>query len=132
MTKKVKILYSGECFFMQNDVLYLEDVLAENINTLKFSKKISLYERVVIGITKVSLDSVSFFSAASFQETTKILLDSAIRNRVDYLLGLKENVVVGRLIPAGTGMGNHFFVKKKSENKIDIIKKKNFKLYIYN
>ncbi|MBY0585454.1 hypothetical protein K5B08_00965, partial [Candidatus Carsonella ruddii] len=53
MTKKVKVLYSGECFFMQNDILYLEDVIIENVNTLKYSKKISLYERVVFGITKV-------------------------------------------------------------------------------
>ncbi|AFP84208.1 RNA polymerase beta' subunit [Candidatus Carsonella ruddii HT isolate Thao2000] len=130
MIKKVRILYSGDCFFIQNDILYLEDVLTENINTLKYSKKISLYERVVFGITKVSLDSSSFFSAASFQETSKILIDSAIRNRVDYLLGLKENVVIGRLIPAGTGLINHIYFLK---NNIDINnKKKNLKFYIKN
>ncbi|XZR52982.1 MAG: DNA-directed RNA polymerase subunit beta' [Candidatus Carsonella ruddii] len=131
MTKKVRVLYSGECFFIQNDILYLEDVLTENVNTLKFSKKISLYERVVFGITKVSLDSSSFFSAASFQETSKILIDSAIRNRVDYLLGLKENVVIGGLIPAGTGLIRHIFLlKKKKKNLAN--KKKNLKFYIKN
>ncbi|AFP84028.1 DNA-directed RNA polymerase subunit beta' [Candidatus Carsonella ruddii] len=130
MIKKVRILYSGDCFFIQNDILYLEDVLTENINTLKFSKKISLYERVVFGITKVSLDSSSFFSAASFQETSKILIDSAIRNRIDYLLGLKENVVIGRLIPAGTGLINHIYFLK---NNLEINnKKKNLKFYIKN
>ncbi|WP_433927116.1 DNA-directed RNA polymerase subunit beta' [Candidatus Carsonella ruddii] len=129
MTKKVKILYSGECFYMQNDILYLEDVLIENVNTLKYSKKISLYDRVIFGITKVSLESLSFFSAASFQETTKILIDSAIRNRIDYLLGLKENVVIGEMIPAGTGLDNHNF---SFEKKDDVIKRKNFKYYIYN
>ncbi|WMC19247.1 MAG: DNA-directed RNA polymerase subunit beta' [Candidatus Carsonella ruddii] len=131
MTKKVRVLYSGECFFIQNDILYLEDVLTENINTLKFSKKISLYERVVFGITKVSLDSSSFFSAASFQETSKILIDSAIRNRVDYLLGLKENVVIGGLIPAGTGLTRHIFLLKKNKNNLNNIKK-NLKFYIKN
>ncbi|WMC19845.1 MAG: DNA-directed RNA polymerase subunit beta' [Candidatus Carsonella ruddii] len=131
MTKKVRVLYSGECFFIQNDILYLEDVLTENVNTLKFSKKISLYERVVFGITKVSLDSSSFFSAASFQETSKILIDSAIRNRVDYLLGLKENVVIGGLIPAGTGLIKHIFLLKKNKNNLKNLKK-NLKFYIKN
>ncbi|BFI90991.1 DNA-directed RNA polymerase subunit beta' [Candidatus Carsonella ruddii] len=130
MTKKVRILYSGECCFIQNDILYLEDVLTENINTLKFSKKISLYERIVFGITKVSLDSSSFFSAASFQETSKILIDSAIRNRVDYLLGLKENVVIGGLIPAGTGLTRHIILLKKNKNSLN--NKKNLKFYIKN
>lgn len=128
MTKKVKILYSGECFYMQNDILYLEDVLVENINLLKYSKKISLYERVIFGITKVSLESLSFFSAASFQETTRVLVDSAIRNRVDYLLGLKENVLIGKMIPAGTGLINHNFILEKNKN---VIKRKNFKYYLY-
>ncbi|AQU89594.1 DNA-directed RNA polymerase subunit beta' [Candidatus Carsonella ruddii] len=132
MTKKVKILYSGECFFMQNDILYLEDVLIENVNTLKYSKKISLYERVIFGITKVSLESTSFFSAASFQETTRVLVDSAIRNRIDYLLGLKENVVIGKLIPAGTGLINHIFFLEKKNKKNDVVKRKNFKYYLYN
>ncbi|WGS66845.1 DNA-directed RNA polymerase subunit beta' [Candidatus Carsonella ruddii] len=131
MTKKVRILYSGECFFIQNDILYLEDVLTENVNTLKFSKKVSLYERVVFGITKVSLDSSSFFSAASFQETSKILIDSAIRNRVDYLLGLKENVVIGGLIPAGTGLTRHIFLLKKNKDNFNNLKK-NLKFYIKN
>ncbi|MFI4847122.1 MAG: DNA-directed RNA polymerase subunit beta' [Candidatus Carsonella ruddii] len=129
MTKKVKILYSGDCFYLKNDILYLEDVLIENLNTLKFSKKISLYERVIFGITKVSLESLSFFSAASFQETNKILIDSAIRNRIDYLLGLKENVVIGKAIPAGTGLLYHFLTFSKNNY---VIKKKIYKYNLYN
>ncbi|MGK2931137.1 MAG: DNA-directed RNA polymerase subunit beta' [Candidatus Carsonella ruddii] len=129
MTKKVKILYSGDCFYLKNDILYLEDVLIENLNTLKFSKKISLYERIIFGITKVSLESLSFFSAASFQETNKILIDSAIRNRIDYLLGLKENVVIGKPIPAGTGLMFHFLTFSKNNY---VIKKKIYKYNLYN
>ncbi|MGK2912817.1 MAG: DNA-directed RNA polymerase subunit beta' [Candidatus Carsonella ruddii] len=129
MTKKVKILYSGDCFYLKNDILYLEDVLIENLNTLKFSKKISLYERIIFGITKVSLESLSFFSAASFQETNKILMDSAIRNRIDYLLGLKENVVIGKPIPAGTGLLFHYLTFSKNNY---VIKKKIYKYNLYN
>ncbi|MFI4883679.1 MAG: DNA-directed RNA polymerase subunit beta' [Candidatus Carsonella ruddii] len=129
MTKKVKIVYSGDCFYLKNDILYLEDVLIENLNTLKFSKKISLYERIIFGITKVSLESLSFFSAASFQETNKILIDSAIRNRIDYLLGLKENVVIGKPIPAGTGLIYHFLTFSKNNY---VIKKKIYKYNFYN
>ena len=61
-------------------------------------------EPILLGITKAALQSESFLSAASFQETTKVLADAAIRGKVDYLRGLKENVIIGRLIPAGTGM----------------------------
>ena len=69
----------------------------------KDGKKIIQAEPVLLGITKASLQTNSFISAASFQETTKVLTDAAIRGKVDKLSGLKENVIVGRLIPAGTG-----------------------------
>ena len=64
-------------------------------------------EPVLLGITKASLGTESFLSAASFQETTKVLTDAAIRGKVDNLLGLKENVIIGKLIPAGTGMDKY-------------------------
>ena len=67
------------------------------------NKKVALGERVLMGITKASLQTESFISAASFQETTRVLTDAAIKGKVDKLKGLKENVIVGRLIPAGTG-----------------------------
>ena len=69
----------------------------------KNNKKQAVGERVLMGITKASLQTESFISAASFQETTRVLTDAAIKGKVDVLQGLKENVIVGRLVPAGTG-----------------------------
>ena len=68
---------------------------------------------VLLGITKASLSTDSFISAASFQETTRVLTEAAINGKIDYLRGLKENVIVGRLIPAGTGLAYHATRKKK-------------------
>jgi len=77
----------------------------ENMNEelKKNNKKPAFGERVLMGITKASLQTESFISAASFQETTRVLTDAAIKGKVDVLQGLKENVIVGRLVPAGTG-----------------------------
>ena len=74
-----------------------------NDNLKKDGKKVAVGERVLMGITKASLQTESFISAASFQETTRVLTDAAIKGKVDKLSGLKENVIVGRLVPAGTG-----------------------------
>jgi len=73
------------------------------------------YEPVLLGITKASLSTESFISAASFQETTRVLTEAAIRGSSDKLLGLKENVIVGRLIPAGTGLAYHLDRKRRAE-----------------
>ena len=73
-------------------------------------------ERVLMGITKASLQTESFISAASFQETTRVLKDAAIRGKVDKLAGLKENVIVGRLVPAGTGTIKNSWNKKALED----------------
>ena len=75
-------------------------------------KKPAKGERVLMGITKASLQTESFISAASFQETTRVLTDAAIRGKVDKLSGLKENVIVGRLVPAGTGSVKNLWNKK--------------------
>ena len=74
-----------------------------NKQLVKEGKKPAVAERILLGITKASLQTNSFISAASFQETTRVLTDAAIRGKVDTLKGLKENVIVGRLVPAGTG-----------------------------
>ena len=76
------------------------------------------FERVLLGITKASLTTNSFISAASFQETTRVLTEASVTGKVDYMRGLKENVVVGRLIPAGTGMEFHdqMAAKKASDS----------------
>ena len=79
----------------------------ENINLAKDKKKIAVGERILFGITKASLQTYSFISAASFQETTRVLTDAAVEGKTDNLLGLKENVIIGRLIPAGTGTADN-------------------------
>ena len=81
-------------------------------------------ERILLGITKASLQTNSFISAASFQETTKVLTDAAIRGKVDKLKGLKENVIVGRLIPAGTGATKIRWNKVAAERDIESLSKK--------
>ena len=103
MLKKVEIKSSGDSKYLPGEII--DKIELDNINEdlKKEGKKPCLGERVLLGITKASLQTNSFISAASFQETTRVLTDAAIKGRVDKLLGLKENVIVGRLIPAGTG-----------------------------
>ena len=101
--KKVKITLSGDSNYLPGEIIDKIEFDNENENLKKDGKKPALAERVLLGITKASLQTNSFISAASFQETTRVLTDSAIKGKVDKLLGLKENVIVGRLIPAGTG-----------------------------
>jgi len=79
------------------------------------------YERVLLGITKAALATESFISAASFQETTRVLTEAAVTGKRDYLRGLKENVIVGRLIPAGTGLKYHEDRRKKRQDKEDAL-----------
>ncbi len=78
------------------------------------------YQRILLGITKASLATESFISAASFQETTRVLTEAAVRGTTDHLRGLKENVIVGRLIPAGTGMAYHKSRKRQAEEETGI------------
>ena len=75
---------------------------------------------VILGITKASLETESFLSAASFQETTRVLTDAAVKGKVDRLMGLKENVIIGKLIPAGTGMPRYNDVDIKVENELEL------------
>jgi DNA-directed RNA polymerase subunit beta' len=82
-------------------------VLDENDRVIAEDKKPATYEHMLLGITKASLSTDSFISAASFQETTRVLTEAAIMGKKDTLRGLKENVIVGRLIPAGTGLAYH-------------------------
>ena len=74
-----------------------------------------------MGITKASLETNSFLSAASFQETTRVLTDAAIRGKKDHLLGLKENVIIGKIIPAGTGMARYRNLEPQAVNEVEII-----------
>ena len=104
MLRKVEIKFPGDTNFLLHETVDLNDMIEINEDLIKKGKKPALYERVLLGITKASLQTKSFISAASFQETTRVLTDAAIRGKVDTLEGLKENVIVGRLVPAGTGL----------------------------
>ena len=107
MLKKVKIEENGDTPFLPGslvDVLEFEEM---NNNVREEGKEEAIGKRVLLGITKASLATESFLSAASFQETTKVLTEAAIKGKVDPLIGLKENVIIGKLIPAGTGMDRY-------------------------
>ncbi len=103
MLKKVEIKNSGDSNYLSGEIIDKIELDNKNEILSKAGKKIAVAERVLLGITKASLQTNSFISAASFQETTRVLTDAAIRGKIDTLKGLKENVIVGRLIPAGTG-----------------------------
>ncbi|MGB5324349.1 MAG: hypothetical protein WBN40_02840, partial [Pseudomonadales bacterium] len=115
MLRKVTIVDSGETGFIRGDQVEYTAALAENEQAVIDDKQPAIYERELLGITKASLATESFISAASFQETTRVLTEAAVTGKRDYLRGLKENVVVGRLIPAGTGLTYHNERKQRKE-----------------
>jgi len=115
MLKKVAIKEPGDTDYLLNETVDLIDIVKINDDLKKAGKKPAVYERILLGITKASLQTKSFISAASFQETTRVLTDASIRGKVDYLEGLKENVIVGRLVPAGTGLTKMGWDKKARE-----------------
>jgi DNA-directed RNA polymerase subunit beta' len=103
MLQKVEIIDGGDSDYIQGDNVDRIEFDEVNERLAEDNKKIAVGEPVLLGITKASLQTPSFISAASFQETTKVLTEAAIAGKIDTLQGLKENVIVGRLIPAGTG-----------------------------
>ncbi len=103
MHSKVKIMEAGDSKYLPGQVISRIDVAEVNRLLAAEGKKQAKSEDMILGITRVALKTDSFLSAASFQETTSILIDAAISGRIDYLRGLKENVIIGKLIPAGTG-----------------------------
>ncbi|MDX1571641.1 MAG: DNA-directed RNA polymerase subunit beta', partial [Xanthomonadales bacterium] len=107
MLRKVQIVDPGETRFLRGEQVERTRMLEENERASARDEQIASYERVLLGITKASLATESFISAASFQETTRVLTEAAVRGTADRLRGLKENVIVGRLIPAGTGLAYH-------------------------
>ncbi len=107
MLRRVTISDSGDTRFIQGEQLERAEVLEENERMVAEGKQPASYEYMLLGITKASLSTDSFISAASFQETTRVLTEAAIMGKKDDLRGLKENVIVGRLIPAGTGLAYH-------------------------
>ena len=107
MLRKVEVLDSGDSKFVNGETAEYARVIETNKQLVAQGKSVVTYQRLLMGITKASLSTESFISAASFQETTRVLTEAATTGRVDPLLGLKENVIVGRLIPAGTGFVHH-------------------------
>ena len=107
MLRRVIVLDAGETKFIRGEQVERAHLLDENDRMAAANKLPASYEPVLLGITKASLSTDSFISAASFQETTRVLTEAAIMGKRDELRGLKENVIVGRLIPAGTGLAYH-------------------------
>ncbi|QRF88896.1 DNA-directed RNA polymerase subunit beta' [Alcaligenes faecalis] len=113
MLRRVNIVDAGDTNFITGEQVERSELLNENDRVLAENGIPATYENVLLGITKASLSTDSFISAASFQETTRVLTEAAIMGKTDDLRGLKENVIVGRLIPAGTGMAFHSARKEK-------------------
>jgi DNA-directed RNA polymerase subunit beta' len=124
MLQKVLIKKAGDSSLLVGEQAQKRDILKLNDDLEKNGKKIVEYEPVLLGITKASLQTSSFISAASFQETTKVLTDAATMGKIDPLKGLKENVIVGRLIPAGTGRITSKYEKIASVKDKEILEKR--------
>ncbi|TQT85106.1 DNA-directed RNA polymerase subunit beta', partial [Xanthomonas perforans] len=114
MLRKVEIVDQGNSKFLNGEQVERQRVIEENARLVKRNELPAKYDPVLLGITKASLATESFISAASFQETTRVLTEAAVRGTRDNLRGLKENVIVGRLIPAGTGLAYHAGRRKAS------------------
>lgn len=118
MLRKVDIVASGDSTLIKGEQVEYTRMLEENERLSGDEKVPAQYERVLLGITKASLATESFISAASFQETTRVLTEAAVTGKRDHLRGLKENVVVGRLIPAGTGLSYHAERKRQRDDEL--------------
>jgi DNA-directed RNA polymerase subunit beta' len=121
MLKKVEVKVSGDSKYLPGEVIDRIKFDDTNDKLVAEGKDPASGERVLMGITKASLQTESFISAASFQETTRVLTDAAIKGKVDPLNGLKENVIVGRLVPAGTGHVKNLWNKKALDDDSNFI-----------
>ena len=116
MLKKIRIEDNGDTEFLPGTLVDVLDFEEENEKLIKEGKEPAEGKQVMLGITKASLATNSFLSAASFQETTKVLTEAAIKGKIDPLIGLKENVIIGKLIPAGTGMKQYSNIKLDTDD----------------
>jgi len=121
MLRRVRIKEVGDTRFLLDDQVERWEFEEENQRVLAEGKEPAVGEPLMLGITKASLSTESFISAASFQETTKVLTQAAIEGKVDYLRGLKENVIMGRLIPAGTGVSKYRSAKLFIEEPVEVV-----------
>ena len=116
MLRKIRVEDTGDSGFYAASLVDMIEFENVNNKLIAEGKKPATGKRVLLGITKAAIATESFLSAASFQETTKVLTDAAIKGKVDSLIGLKENVLIGKLIPAGTGLRRYQKVKVDSED----------------
>jgi DNA-directed RNA polymerase subunit beta' len=114
MLRRIEVEEPGDTPFIMGEQVERAELFEENEKAVKAGKKPGTYRNILLGITKASLSTDSFISAASFQETTRVLTEAAIMGKRDELRGLKENVIVGRLIPAGTGLAYHMIRKAQA------------------
>ena len=112
MTSKVRVYFGGDTTLLPGEILDINQAEIITTTTLRANKRPPSYRPILLGLTKAALNSDSFISAASFQETTRVLTEAAIEGKKDWLNGLKENVIIGRLIPAGTGFNSFENLKK--------------------
>jgi DNA-directed RNA polymerase subunit beta' len=110
MLRRVRITDSGDTTFLVDEQVEKHVLDAENERIAAAGGRVAQASALLLGITKASLSTESFISGASFQETTKVLTEAAVSSKVDYLRGLKENVIMGRLIPAGTGLPHYQYL----------------------
>src|SRR5205085_2775519 len=118
MLKKVRVENAGASDFLPGQLVERAAVERDNVRLKKEKKEQATFEPLILGITKASLATESFLSAASFQETTKVLTDASIEGKVDRLLGLKENVIIGKLIPAATGLKRYRTIEIGPSDKV--------------
>jgi DNA-directed RNA polymerase subunit beta' len=116
MLRKIRIVDAGDTTLLPGSFVDMHEYEEANKVALFAGTEPAVAKPILLGITKASLETDSFLSAASFQETTRVLTDAAIKGKVDQLLGLKENVIIGKLIPAGTGMARYRNIRIKDPN----------------
>ena len=121
MIRKVRVMDPGDTDLLMGTLMDITDFTDANKDVLISGGVPATARPVLMGITKASLETNSFLSAASFQETTRVLTDAAIRGKKDHLLGLKENVIIGKIIPAGTGMARYRNLEPQAVNEVEII-----------
>lgn len=125
MLRKVRIADAGDTEVLPGSLLEIHQFREANKKVLAEGTQPAVGRPVLLGITKASLETDSFLSAASFQETTRVLTDAAIKGKRDELLGLKENVIIGKLVPAGTGMNRYRKIQAETEEPIEQITEEN-------
>jgi DNA-directed RNA polymerase subunit beta' len=120
MLQKVKVEEIGDTNFLEGEQVDKNRFREENEKVIAEGGEPATFQPLLLGITKASLSTESFISAASFQETTRVLTEACINGKTDYLLGLKENVIIGHLVPAGTGLERYrsIYIKEKKKEEV--------------